>query len=119
MKEKLVAVGDVVFSQVHEVNNKLALQFESPYHVLDHEHGNEIKVRHLTPYEVKVIHLDHVKRVSHSFDSSKELPALPSNSNTTDNTAVPNAPAAPSSEEYHKKLHSHTTCAEATTSQYP
>lgn len=79
-KDKLIAVRHVVFVPVHEINSKLALQLEGPYRVLDHEHRNKRKVRHLTPYAVKFVHLDSVKRVCHSFDSGEELPALQSNS---------------------------------------
>lgn len=69
-KEKLVVI-DVVSIQVHEINSTLVSCFKDPHCVLEHEHGNKLEVRHLITYDVKVVHLDHVKRLSHSFGSSK------------------------------------------------
>ncbi len=38
--EKIIAIGDTVYLQIHEPKNKLAPRFEGPYRVTDYDHGN-------------------------------------------------------------------------------
>lgn len=62
-KDNLISSGDLVLVQIYEINSKLAPRFKGPHRILQQVRGNKTKVS----YEVKVVHLDHVKRGSVLF----------------------------------------------------
>ncbi len=98
--DKLITMGDVVYHSIKEIATKLDPRFEAPYRVTGTEHGNKVKMRHLTDYNTKIVHGDHLKRVSRSMDDGEELPS-PEPSPPAAEQALP-----PKSFEYRKKLRS-------------
>ncbi len=76
-REKLIAIGDIVYTKVHEPKNKLAPRFEGPYHVVAYDKGNKVKIRHLTTMETKIAHLDHLKRHARSQGQDTEAEPTP------------------------------------------
>ncbi len=104
---KVIAMGDVVYHSIHEVATKLHPRFEGSYRVIGIEHGNKIKIRHLTNYNTKIVHVDHLKRVSRSMDNGEELPS-PEPSPSAPEQALPST-----SLEYRKKLRSSKTLPDA------
>ncbi len=96
-------MGEVVYHSIQEVATKLHPRFEIPYRVIGIEHGNKIKIRHLTDFNTKIVHVDHLKCVSRSMDDGEKLPAP---------EPFPSAPeqTLPSTSlEYRKKLRSSKT----------
>ncbi len=98
-------MGDIVYNQVHEPKNKLAPRFEGPYRVLECGPGNKVTIKDLHTFTTKVAHLDHLKwmgRPSTLVDdpeTSPLPPPVPSGAETQQ---------AQASEEYRKKLRSHS-----------
>ncbi len=88
---------------IQEVATKLHPRFEGPYRVIGFEDGNNLKIRHLTDYNTKIVHVDHLKRVSRSMDDGEELPS-PEPSPSAPEQALPST-----SLEYRKKLKSSKT----------
>ncbi len=72
---KVIAMGDVVYHSIQEVATKIHPRFEGPCRVIGIEHGNKIKIRHLTEYNTKIVHVDHLKRVSRNMDDGEQLPS--------------------------------------------
>ncbi len=104
---KGITMGDVVYHSIQEVATKLRSRFEGPYRVIGIEHGNEIKIRHLTDHNTKIVHVDHLKRVSRSMDDGEELPS-PEPSQTAPEPVLPSTFL-----EYRKKLRSPKTLPKA------
>ncbi len=103
---KVIAIGDVVHHSIKEVTTKLDPRFEGPYRVIGIDHGNKVKIRHLTDYNTKIVHVDHLKRVSRSMDDGEELPSPEPPS--TPEQALPST-----SLEYRKKSKSSKTLSNA------
>lgn len=59
--------------QVQEVISKSDPCFEGHYHVISIEHGNKFKIRYLTNYSIKIVHLDQLKHVSQDMVLGEEL----------------------------------------------
>ncbi len=100
-------MGDVVYHSIQEVATKLHPRFEGPYRIIGIEHGNKIKIKHLTNYNSKIVHVDHLKRVRRSMDDGEELPS-PEPSPSAPEQALPST-----SFEYRKKLRSSKTLPDA------
>ncbi len=100
---KVIAIGDVVYYSIQEVATKLLPRFEGPYRVIGIKHGNKIEIRHLTDYNTKIVHVDHLKKVSRSMNDGEKLPP-PEPSPSAPEQALPSTSLA-----YRKKLRSSTT----------
>ncbi len=88
---KVIAVCDVVYQSIKEIATKLDPRFEGTYRVIGIENSNNVKVRHLTDYNTKIVHIDHLKRVSRSMDYGEEL-------------SSPKSPSAPEQALHHQRL---------------
>ncbi len=96
-------MGDVVYHSIQEVATTLHPRFEGPYRVIGIEHGKKVTIRHLTDYNTKIVHVDHLKRVSRGMDDGDKLP-LPEPPPSTSEQALPST-----SLEYRDKLRSYKT----------
>ncbi len=62
---KVIAIGDAVYHSIQEAATKLHPRYKGPYRVIGIEHGNKIKIRHLTYFNTKIVHVDHLKSKSY------------------------------------------------------
>lgn len=67
-KDPAIEVGDMAFSRVHDRNSKLDPKFSGPLRVIESLHGHKFKVLDLRSLAERVVHADHLKRVSRGFD---------------------------------------------------
>ena len=78
-KDPAIEVGDMVFSRVHDRNSKLDPKFSGPLRVIESLHGHKFKVLDFRTLAERVVHADHLKRVSRGFndDNISRVPQLP------------------------------------------
>jgi hypothetical protein len=95
---------DVVFVQIHDRQSKLDTKFEGPYRVINNNLGNKAELLNLTTLEKKIVHRDHLKKVSKHFDTGVTAPDPVLPDSTPDATTHTQAPE----NTYRHKLRSHT-----------
>lgn len=46
-KDSLLLIKNVVLVHIKDIDNKLVTDFKAPDLIIDHEHDNKLKIRHL------------------------------------------------------------------------